>query len=71
MRKVWYGEKRKGMVWRFDFQEVPFFFLKRVEQAKAEVPENMIFGGFVSTCQLRTWARFLLWLKEVSEIKVW
>ncbi len=71
MRKVWYGEQIKGEALWFNFQEVPFFFLKRVEQVKAEVPENMILGGFVSTCQLRTWARFWLWLKKVSKIKVW
>lgn len=71
MRKVWYGEERKEGVRRFDFQEVPFFFLKKVEQVKADVPENMIFGGFVSVGQLRRWARFLLWLKKISEIKVW
>lgn len=70
MVKVWYGEKVKGEEF-FRFLEVPFFFLKHIEQVKAEVDENMIFGGFVSTCQLRRWARFLLWLKKVSEIKVW
>ena len=71
MRKVWYGGERKEGVRRFDFQEVPFFFLKHVEQVKAKIPENMIFGGFVSAYQLRIWARFLLWLKEASEIRVW
>jgi len=70
MRKVLYGEPVKGIEC-FCFREVPFFFLKHVEQVKADVPENMIFGGFVSTCQLRTWARFWLWLKKISKIKVW
>ncbi|TET22354.1 MAG: hypothetical protein E3J76_04820 [Candidatus Aminicenantes bacterium] len=74
MKKVWYAEEAKGKVWTsggFNFQEVLFFFLKHVEQVKAEADENMIFGGFVSACQLRIWARFLLWLKKISEIKVW
>ena len=71
MRKVWYGKERKGQAWRFDFQEIPFFFLKHREQVKAKIPENMILGGFVSVGQLRGWARLLLWLKAVSEITVW
>ena len=72
MRKVWYAEKMEGgRWWRFNFQKVPFFFLRRVEQVKSAHPDSMIFGGFVSTCQLRTWARFWLWLKKISEIKVW
>lgn len=69
IEKVWYGDLVGEKSLRF--RKVPFFFLKHVEQVKAEVPENMIFGGFVSTCQLRTWARFWLWIKKVSEIKVW
>ena len=71
MTKVWYGEEEKARRGFFSFQEVPFFFLKRVEQVKAEAPENMIFGGFVSVGQLRRWARCWLWLKKISKIKVW
>lgn len=70
IEKVWYGEKRDGGKFIY-LQKVPFFFLKRVEQEKAWSPESMIFGGFVSTGQLRRWARAWLRIKKVSEIKVW
>ena len=69
-RKVWYASDYKEKD-GFSFQEVPFFFLKHVEQVKAKVPENMIFGGFVSTGQLRRWAKVWLWLKKISKTRVW
>jgi len=72
MREVWYAEeKKRGGVTKFYFQKVPFFFLKHVEQLKSVYDQNMVFGGFVSVGQLRIWARFFLWIKRVSAIKVW
>jgi len=67
MTKVWYGEENEK---ELSFQEVPLFFLKHREQIKT-ADEDMIFGGFVSVGQLRRWARFWLWLKKISKIKLW
>jgi len=68
MRKVWLvSEEEEGII---GFLEVPLIFLGRREKVEPVEPDS-IFGGCVNVCQLRWWARFLLWLKKISEIKVW
>lgn len=57
MRKVWYAEEKGGEV---RYYHIPLFFLKEEKSLK-----------LISLSKLRTWARFLLWLKEAFEIKVW
>ena len=71
MRKVWYVQERLGGKYLY-LQKVPLCFLKNKQKYLTDLAAaDSVFKDWIWTGELRIRARFWLWLKKASEIKIW